>query len=88
MSSPQMVVVVSSKNLGLAIILTILFGGLGLLYASVVGGIIIGSLEIIAFFFALLTFGLGGVLFIPIHFTAVIWAVIAVTRHNRRIVGI
>lgn len=75
----QTVIIMGSnkKSMGLAIILALFFGPLGLLYSSVTGGIIMLVVSgIIAFF----TLGFGLLLTFPI---CVIWAAIAVNDANK-----
>ena len=72
-------VVVSTKNVGVAILLTVLFGPLGMLYSTVSGAVIM----CIAF----LVIGVGtlgfGLLFLwPI---CIIWAAVAASSYNQRL---
>lgn len=67
------------KSVGLAFLLAFLFGPLGLLYASVTGGIIMFILGIII---GIVTFGMGLILVWPI---CIIWAVIAANNENSKI---
>jgi hypothetical protein len=69
-----------------AIILTLAFGGVGLFYASFLGGVLMTIVEIATALIALITFGLGKILFIPVHLFCMIWAIVAVDRHNDRLV--
>jgi len=73
------IVVASKKSMGVALILTILFGPLGLLYASVPGGIILIILTLVI---ALITFGIGALVG---WLASIIWAAIAVSSHNRKV---
>ncbi|MDX2048730.1 MAG: hypothetical protein SFU87_18225 [Chitinophagaceae bacterium] len=77
----QVVIVQSQKSLGLTIILTILFGPLGMLYSTITGGIvmIIASLLV-----AIITFGLGLIITWPI---CIIWAAIATNDYNKKLAG-
>jgi hypothetical protein len=80
-------IMVQAKSSGVAIVLTIFFGGLGLLYATIIGGIVMTILEIIALIITFITFGIGFFLFIPIHIISVIWAIIAIKQHNIKIIA-
>jgi hypothetical protein len=80
-------VMVQAKSVGLAFVLTLLFGGLGLFYASIVGGIVISILELLAVIVAFLTLGIGGVLIPVLHVVAVIWAIIATQQHNGKLLA-
>ena len=66
------------KSVGAALVLTFLFGPLGLLYSSVLGGIL---LLVLSFLVAVLTFGLGLVVIWPV---AMIWAAIAASNQHSR----
>ncbi|SFJ49186.1 hypothetical protein [Thermoflavimicrobium dichotomicum] len=82
MDPQRPIVVVNQKSVGLALILTIIFGGLGLLYATVLGGIIMICVEL---FVLLFTFFLAPFLVPIVHIVCCIWAVIAVQRHNKKL---
>ena len=71
------VVMKSNKSTGVAIILALLFGPLGLLYASVKGGIIMFFITSIV---ALFTLGIGLLITWP---ACVIWAAVAVNNQNK-----
>jgi hypothetical protein len=76
---PTTVVVTSTKNVGLAIVLSVLFGPLGMLYATVLGGVIMIFVNLIVGF---LTFGFGLILTWPI---GIIWTVIAANSYNKKL---
>jgi hypothetical protein len=67
------------KSVGLALVLGFIFGPLGLLYASVVGGIVMFFVSGVV---GLLTLGFGLLLIWPI---CAVWAVLAVNRHNAKL---
>lgn len=73
------VVVAQTKNVGTAIILTTLLGPLGMLYSTILGGVLMG---IISSFVALVTLGFGLLFTWPI---CVIWAALAASSHNNRL---
>lgn len=75
------IIVSPQKSMGMALALTFFFGPLGLLYASVAGGIIVFILTIII---GIITFGLG---FIVGWVVSMIWAAIAVNRHNAKVLN-
>ena len=52
----QHVVVTPTKSMGIAIILTVLFGPLGMLYSTIIGGVIMLIASVIL---GAVTFGLG-----------------------------
>tara|TARA_B100000949_G_scaffold64504_1_gene57212 strand:- start:1698 stop:1973 length:276 start_codon:yes stop_codon:yes gene_type:complete len=81
----QTVVVGQKKSVGVALILSILFGPLGLLYASAAGGLI---LILVGIGLSILTLGMLAIpLAIIAWIVSVPWAVIAVSSHNSKIVS-
>ena len=66
---PQAIITKSTKSIGIAVLLALLFGGFGVFYASVIGGIICSIITIILIIIAVITMGFGLIL-------CVIWAVI------------
>lgn len=83
----MMRVQMQQKNLGIACLLTLFFGGLGMLYTSIIWGSIAVILELVVVIVALvaaaLTFGLGFVLVVPFHVICVFATIFLVNRHNR-----
>jgi hypothetical protein len=67
------------KNVGLAILLAFLFGPLGMLYATITGGIVMFFVNIVV---AVLTLGLGLFITIPL---GILWAGLAASSHNKRL---
>lgn len=78
---PPVIVVATTKNVGVAILLTFLFGPLGMFYSTIVGGAVMLA---ISFFVAFFTFGFGLLITWPI---CIIWAAIAAKNYNDRILG-
>lgn len=76
---PQIVLLAPQKSAGVAVLLSILFGPLGMLYSTVLGGLI---MLVVSLLVAVVTLGFGLVLTWPI---CVIWAAIAANSHNRRV---
>ena len=72
----QIIVVQNQKSAGLAIVLALFFGPLGLFYATVSGGAIMCVISIIVGIF---TMGIG---LIFTQIACVIWAVMAVNGQN------
>ena len=64
------------KSMAAAVILTFLFGPLGLLYVTVPGAIL---LIVVSIVLGIITLGLG---FIVGWLASIIWAIIAVGKHN------
>ena len=71
------VVYVSKKSTGVAFLLTFLFGPLGLLYVSPVGGIILFIVGVLSFFVLPI---IGGII---IWIISIIWAVTAASNSGR-----
>jgi hypothetical protein len=77
----QKIVIVSSseKSMVAAILLSLIFGPLGLLYASVTGGIVMLLVSIVV---GLFTLGFGLLVTFPI---CIIWAVVATNKYNENV---
>ncbi len=88
-SQPQQIIVthnpgvhhLMAKNVGVAFMLAFFFGPLGLLYSTILGGIVMLIVSVVV---ALITLGFGLIVTWPI---CIIWAIIAVNIHNKKIVG-
>jgi len=79
MTTPPFVVAISPKNVGVAILLTVFFGPLGMFYSTVTGAII---MCIVTLFVGLGTFGIGLFLIWPV---SVIWGAIAADSYNKQL---
>lgn len=75
----QTVIIKERKSIGLSLLLTILFGPLGLLYTTVSGAIIMFVVSLIIF---IITFGFGVFFTWPI---CMIWGVLAAKNYNSKI---
>jgi hypothetical protein len=86
------------KSMGMALILVLFFGPVGLLYSSVLGGLVLLGLPVCLLILATSIgshmgntqaagslIALVFVLLIPEWIVSLIWAAIAVSGHNRRI---
>ncbi len=80
MAETKVIVNAPMKSEGVSIVLTILFGGLGLLYSTIKGGIIMTIVEIINLFLCCII--IGFFLWPVIHIIAVIWGLKAVRASN------
>ena len=80
----QKIIVVqgAGKSMAVAIILAILFGPLGMLYATVMGGVVMLVISLLA---AIFTLGFG--LFIT-WLICVIWAAVAANSHNKKMLAV
>jgi len=74
----NVVINVNQKSVGLAFILTFLFGGLGMFYVSILSGIIWSIIEL---FVGIATAGIG--LFV-LHPLMIIISIIAVKNQNKK----
>ncbi len=74
-------VVVSTKSPGIAILLTILFGPIGMFYSTIGGAIVMLLVSLVV---GLVTFGFGLLITWPI---CILWAAIAASSYNRRILA-
>ncbi len=75
------VIVGKQKSVGVAFLLAFLFGPLGLLYASVTGGIV---MFLVGILIAIVTFGFG-IIFVWIG--CIIWAVVAAGNANKKMIS-
>ncbi len=76
----QVIVVMNQKSVGVTILLTVLFGPLGMFYSTVAGGIVMFLLSLLVGIF---TLGFGLIVTWPI---CIIWAVIATNTKNKKLV--
>lgn len=72
------VIVNNKKSVGLAFILAFLFGPLGLLYVSIVGGIIMFAVSFLSFFI------LPIIGYILVHIGCIIWAIVGAQNENKK----
>ena len=77
----QVVVVSPTKSMGVAIILTFLFGPLGMFYSTVSGAFI---LLLIALVVGVVTGGIGLLLIWPI---SIIWGAMATSSYNKKLIA-
>lgn len=90
----------AEKSVGIAFLLTFLFGPLGMLYSTVTGALVLIAatvvlaiiLGIIVGLVSLVTLGFGALLVIlaplagaPIWIASMIWGCLAASRHNERV---
>ncbi len=88
MENKAVAAVIQTKSVGVAVILTLLFGGLGVFYVSIAGGIVMGVITAIAWLITVATLGLAGFVLVPIvHGIALIWAIVGVNKHNKALVA-
>lgn len=81
MSETKIHVTVPFKSVGVSVVLSLIFGGLGLLYSDVKAGVIMTIVQFINFWLCFIVIGL---FLIPvIHLICVAWGVSAVNQYNK-----
>lgn len=75
----QHLVVTPTKNMGISIILTFLFGPLGMFYSTILGGIIMSVISLVV---GIITFGIGFLLTWPI---CIIWGAVSTSLYNKKL---
>lgn len=78
---PRQIVVTPTKSVGISIILTVVFGPLGMFYSTIWGAII---MLIISAIVGVVTFGYGLIVTQPI---CVIWGAIAAHSYNKELLS-
>lgn len=73
------VIFMPMKNVGVAAALAFLFGPIGLLYATLSGGLIMMAVSLVV---GVLTLGLGLLLTWP---ASIVWAIMAAKKHNEQL---
>lgn len=77
----QVLVIALPKSVGISILLTFLFGPLGMLYTTIAGAIV---MLVINIFIGIVTLGFGLLLTWPI---CIIWGAIAANSHNKKLLA-
>ena len=77
--NPQIIIVKNQKSMGITILLTILFGPLGMLYSTILGGVIMIFVSVII---AMFTLGFGLLITWPV---CVIWGAVATNKYNKNL---
>lgn len=75
-------VVIAGKSMAVAILLALFFGPLGMLYSTVMGGVVMIALSLLVGIF---TLGFGLFVTWPI---CVIWAAVATNSHNKKMLAV
>ena len=73
------------KNPGLALLLAFIFGGLGVFHLSIGGGILLFAVDMVIYYLGAHSNGFGLLLLVPWRAIALLFAMKAVTIHNRKI---
>jgi len=79
----QTIIIIERKSQLVSLLLTFFLGPLGLLYSTVIGGIINIVIWGVAFIFGILTFGLGLLIFPLLWIICIVWGAIAVSSYNK-----
>lgn len=87
MDKEAAIILTQSKNVALGVVLTFLFGGFGVFYASILGGLIMSITEAIGLAISFMTLGIMSFMMCPIHIVAIIWAIAAINKHNQRLIA-
>lgn len=90
-----MIAQMSQKNAGIGAALTLFFGGIGLFYATMSGGLIMTVAEFILCcilgLLVLFTAGIGLIVAVPIilvfNVICVVWALSAIKKHNEALIA-
>lgn len=77
----QKVIALSTKSTGISLLLTFLFGSVGMLYSTITGAIIMFVIEAVVAFF---TLGFGLLITHPI---CMVWGAIAVKKYNNKLLN-
>ena len=78
-SERSQIILMPQKSMGVTILLTILFGPLGMFYSTIIGGIVMLILSILI---GIVTLGFGILVTWPI---CIIWAAVATNNHNNKL---
>ncbi|MBV6506938.1 MAG: hypothetical protein ILNGONEN_02526 [Syntrophorhabdaceae bacterium] len=81
LQTPQTVVTVPVKSIGVSLLLTFFFGPLGMLYSTIWGGVI---MLIVSIILGLVTLGLSFFLTWPI---CMIWGAVAANSYNQKLLA-
>jgi len=78
-AGPQVIIAKSPKSVGIAVLLALFLGPLGMLYSTIKGAIIMFFVCLIGSF---ITFGFGLVILLPI---CAVWAYMATNSYNKNL---
>ena len=87
MDKETALILTQSKSIGVGLLITWLFGGFGVFYVSVLGGVVMGILELILWVLSFFTMGLALILLAPVHILSMIWVYMGVKNHNKRLIA-
>lgn len=75
----QVIVTRSTKSVGIGLLLTFLFGPIGMLYATIWGGLLMMVVNLVV---GIATFGIGLLFTWPIQ---LIWVVLSIRSYNKKL---
>ncbi len=78
---PRQIIVTPTKSVGISIILTVIFGPLGMFYSTIPGAII---MLIVSGIVGIVTLGYGLIVTHPI---CVVWGALAAHSYNKKLLG-
>ena len=79
------VINVQEKSLLVAFLLTLFLGPLGMLYSTIIGGLIMIAVYLVIIGLSVVTMGMATVLFLPAWIICIAWGMIAAKNRNRMI---
>ena len=82
LNQTQAVIAIAPKSTGISLLLTFLFGSIGMFYSTIIGALIMMAVEL---FVAIFTLGFGLLITHPI---CMVWGAIAVNNYNKKITNI
>ena len=78
----------SPKSMGIGLMLTLLFGPIGLLYATISGGIIMIIVDSVFALIGLFTFGFSLFITIPtVNLICMAWAYVKINKYNAELLS-
>ncbi len=86
-SNSNVIINLPQKSMLLGLILTFFFGPLGMLYATVLGGIVMFIVCVLTFGITIMTLGVGSVLFFLVWIIQMLWAGFAIAGYNKRVLN-
>jgi hypothetical protein len=81
----KIIVVASTKSVGIAVLLTFIFGPLGLFYSSIWGGIFMLLLALLSIPFSVITLGIP---YFFIWIACIIWGALAANSYNKKLLNV
>lgn len=86
-NNSNVIINLPQKSMLLGLILTFFFGPLGMLYATVLGGIVMFIVCVLTFGITIMTLGLGSILFFLVWIIQMLWAGFAISGYNKRLLN-